>query len=330
MKRQDVISYHRAIGTYRNMIMVENFDTANDITEKINKMISDSEPFVIIEVFNNEENIESYTVTGDGENTYNLWNKKEEILSQSSIENIAKTIETKLPSAYKSPYDRYVAEQLENNKWLIKSMTDKNLSETIDSWNISMDDIESHILGKIVFENGTIEFHAINPEESTDLYSLIKLVHDDRIKIFIETMLQMLPKIKNENRSKMIKNAAKICDILMDTDYYDIRITEHEKDMTKTAVILCELLKYGWKNDDSDKTNIVLSYPSDMADIIKATTGIIDSNELNFIANCVESHLTHDERMTVNANLPKPDTECKNIVQLSYKIAKMHILKDNL
>lgn len=345
MTKLETIAYYEAIGAIDRLITVDNTDTSEIILNKIQeKTTTQGLGGLHIEIFQHDKNITSYSLIKFSENIFDLWCQKDNQINKSDLCVIADFIHMNMPTPIKSPYTKFVKCKTNENKYIVHSFDDPEYEEIIDPKNISIDTMTEHILGQFVFDDGQIEYHCVNDKNTNVFNDIIDSIKDDNIRLFAQTLVLIIPNyvfeipggisgkynsasaLSKEGLLRNILDACRIYKALTYTDYAKIKFTQHEIDMMLVATLFCDVLKHGWQEDYETSHVPKYNHPKLMADVIRATSGILAVNELNFIANCIESHMgqfsnKHDTKVQT---LPMPDTEFKYIVHLSTYLSSLN------
>ena len=329
MTKQETEAYYDAVGSKNRVVFIDSMLSKEEILSAISATIErNGNETVYLEIFHMNENIGSYSITRDvAENLFTLWQKQNLTLKLTNLNEIVSFIYTNMPTNEASPYDLYVAEKISNRDLIIKSFKDPSYSLKINKNNPD-DDIEAPVLGRIISPDGDIEYHCVSDADITLLHNACEQIHDKNIRLFTKTALLLrqsyindkLQKDGNEGIFIHTLRADKALGIITGTHYSRIKFQQHEIDMMRSAVLLADILKYGW--DDDPDENAIIRHPSLTANAVRSISGIIDANELNFITNCIEAHSYENDLM---GHVPPcmPDTEFKHTVQLSHMIADM-------
>jgi hypothetical protein len=207
-----------------------------------------------------------------------------------------------------------------------------------------MEIMDDCILGQFVFNDGTLAYHTVNSIDELVFRDMFDKISDEKIRLFARTVFHVIPQyvftipagISGHRNSasdldrggllRHIKDAVTIYCELTSSDYAHIKFTSHERDMMLVATMFCDVFKHGWQ-EEYDKNHLPrYDHPKIAADVIRSMKGIISESEMNFIANCIESHSPKNEAMIPERTdivLPVPDTEFKNIVQTAHAVASV-------
>lgn len=342
MTKLETIAYYEAINAKNRLLIIESVDSIDFIKNKL-KEYTDAQDLgtIHIEIFHKDKNITSYSLIKFSENIFDLWEQKDNKVNKSNIDEITDFIYKNMPIQLKSPYIKFVHSKNENGTYNIHSFEDPEYDEIIDPKNVSLHMMNEHILGQFVFEDGRMEYHCINNEDISIFDDIIEKIQDDNIRLFAQTLINIIPPyvfeipagisgitnsasdLVDRGLLRHIINACNVLLMLTSTNYTRIKFTQRERDMMLVATLFSDTLKHGWQEDYEKSHTPCYHHPKMMADVIKATTGILPINELNFIANCVESHMgqwnqTNEQNITP---LPMPDTDYKHFVHLANHIA---------
>lgn len=345
MNKLDTIAYYEALNAGNRLITVDSTDTISDIKNKVeNKTNYKSEIGTIhIEVFHNDKSVTSYSLIKTNEE-YDLWSKKQRKVEKSTIDNIIEYIYKNLPEPIKSPYDKYIASKKDKYNYIVKSFSDETFEMELNTRDITMEQLSDTILGKFVFDDGRLECHVINNADTSQLEDLTAYIKDEKIRLFANTCLKIIPEYvfyvpagisgKHNSASDLyeggllrhIHNAVRLLIAMTSADYAHIKFTQHEIDMMIVAVLFCDVLKHGWQEDYEIDKVPKTNHPKLAAEFIRSMTHILSASELNFIANCIESHMGQWANKPGCENpvqLPVPDTEYKYTVHLAHYIASL-------
>lgn len=347
MTKYETTMYYDALNASERLICIDSTNSTEEIKDKISERLNDTDNSSYntfhIEIFHNELNAQSYTMSKASDDTrFDLWMQRtKQFNAPESIENIAEFIHSNLPKFIASPYDKYVAERLDKDKYLIKSFSDETYSLIIDATEKMTDEMPAYILGQFCYEDH-IEYHPINKADTSELEQLLDNIHSDEIKLFARTCLRIIPDyvfnvpasnnsierhasdIADEGLKRHIITTVKIMVYMTTPDYAHIKFTQHEIDMMITACLFHDFLKSGWQEDYEKDSSTKFNHARLAANALRCVQGIIPNNDLLFITNCIESHQgqwntnPHDKTVTP---LPIPDTEYKYMVHLADYLA---------
>lgn len=340
MNKLETIAYYEALQAANRIIIVDSTDDDQTIREKIREKANlENIGTIHIEVFHNDENVSSYSLI-QVSGLYDLWIKKIRKVEQKSIDDVADYVISNLPEPIKSPYDKYVAKQLDSTTYLIKSFSDDTFELKLNPNRATLSQMQDHVLGQYVMSDGQLECHPINTADISSLLELTKSIKDEKIRLFAQTCLRAIPDyvfeipagISGRKNSasdlaqggllRHIKNATKFIITLANVDYTKIKFTQHELDMMIVAVLFSDAFKHGWQEDYNSNHTPRADHPKIAADFIRAMNGILSPSELNFIANSIESHMGqwYDAK---RVSLPVPDTEYKYMVHLAHYLTSL-------
>lgn len=340
MNKLETIAYYEALQADNRLIVIDSTDDVHTIKERIKEKTELKNIGTIhIEVFHNDENVAAYSLIQVG-NLYDLWIKKVRKVEQKSIDEVADFIIKNLPKPLESPYDKYVAAQINSTTYLIKSFSDDSYELKLNPNRATLSQMQDHVLGQYVMSDGQLACHPINTADISSLLELTKAIKDEKIRLFAQTCLRAIPNYvfeipagisgKKNSASDLapggllrhIKNATKFIIKLTDIDYTKIKFTQHEIDMMIVAVLFADAFKHGWQEDYDSNHVPRADHPKIAADFIRAMNGILSPSELNFIANSIESHMGqwYDNK---RVSLPLPDTEYKYMVHLAHYITSL-------
>ncbi len=353
MTKLETIAYYEAINADDRLVVVDNTDTIEQITSKLKEIVSnDKSETIHIEVFQNDKNVTSYSLIKFSDDVYTLWEQRNSCVNNENIETVSQFVFDNLPAKIQSPYDRYVAEKLSNGNILIKSYIDDNYQYELNPRDVPMDIMDGYILGQYLLDDGRLEYHPVNHADTSRLKNLLDEIEDDRIRIFAETLLPTIPDyifqipagisgavnsasdLTKEGLLRHIENAVTIYKIFTSSEYAKIKFTQHERDMMYVATIFCDAFKHGWQENYEESHLPKYEHPKIAADVIRSINGILSVNEINFIANCIESHMGHSVDNKPDGCtfiLPAPDTEYKHLVLLVQYLASQKdiIIRNN-
>ncbi len=108
-------------------------------------------------------------------------------------------------------------------------------------------------------------------------------------------------------------NMARIIIDLTNLSYYNIKFTRDEIDKMIVACLFSSFLKHGWQADYEADDSVRPDYPKLQARAFMAMTGILEKNDMKFIANLIEAHL--------GKGTPAIDTEYKFLVHAAHYFA---------
>lgn len=345
MNKLDTIAYYEALNAGNRLITIDSTDSKSDVKHKIeNKTNYNMESGTIhIEVFHNDECIISYSLIKT-EDKYDLWSKKQRQVSKSDIDGIVNHVYDNLPEPIKSPYDKYIASRKDEYTYIVKSFCDDDFEMELDTKNITIEQMSDTILGKFVLGDGSLDYHPINNADTSKLEELTSYIKDEKIRLFANTCLKVIPDYvfeipagisgKHNSASDLydgglyrhIQNAVKLLLVMTSADYARIKFTQHEIDMMIVAVLFSDVLKHGWQEDYENDKVPKPDHPRLAANFIRSMTDIITASEMNFIANCIESHMGqfgNKPEYELEIPLPVPDTEYKYTVYLADYIASL-------
>ena len=342
MTKLETIAYYEAINAGDRLLIIDSTDSFDSIVEKIKEnTVAQDLGTLHIEIFHKDKNITSYSLIKFSENIFDLWEQKDNKVNKSNVNEITDFIYKNLPIQLKSPYIKFVHSKNEDGTYNIHSFDDPEYDEIINPKDVSLSIMNEPILGQFIFEDGRMEYHCINNADTSVFDNILNNIQDDNIKMFAQTLINIIPEyvfeipagisgITNSASDlapggllRHIINACNMFLMLTSTNYNRIKFTQHERDMMLVATLFCDTLKHGWQ-EDYEKSHVPCYYhPKMMADVIKSTTGILPINELNFIANCVESHMGQWSNTTSKnvSPLPMPDTDYKHFVHLANVLA---------
>ena len=338
MTKSELIAYFEAIHAEHRLVTIDNNDTLDVIHNKLQQVLAihDNET-LHVEIFQNENNIASYSLIRCDEETFTLWQDRASQINQSNLKDIAKFIFDSLPHQMISPYDKYVEQITDNGKIIIKSFSDPNYSLVLNPHNIAMDVMGDYILGQYLLPDGRLEYHAINHEDLSVFKDIFASINDDKIRLFAETVAKIIPEyvfqipagisgqynsasdLADKGLIRHIQDSHTILMMILTSDYAKIKFSPHERDMMIVANMFCDAFKHGWQEDYIVSHMPHYDHPKLAADIIKSIKGILSINELNFIANCIESHMGHsvvNRPDNCDIELPAPDTDYKYLLLL--------------
>ena len=342
MNKSETRAYYEALNAGNRIITIDS----NENKEKIIKKLQEKTAYenigtIHIEVFHNDSSVNSYSLIKSNTQEYDLWLKRQREVEKKSIEDIAEYIFDNLPEPLKSPYDKYIAAKKNNNTFVVKSFSDDTFEMELNPRNVTLEQMNDNILGQFMFSDGRLEYHVINNADITSLETLTNYIKDEKIKLFANTCIRVIPEYvfyapagissKYDSASELsdggllrhIENAVQLLLAMTCVDYAKIKFTQHEIDMMIVAVMFSDVLKYGWQEDYHDNDLSRADHPKLAAEFIRSMPNILSSGELNFIANCIESHMGQWTDKGLTSPLPAVDTEYKYMVHLANRIASL-------
>lgn len=342
MTKLETIAYYEALNAGDRIITIDSTETKDTISKKLQEKTNQENIGTIhIEIFHNDSSVNSYSLIKSDNDAYDLWLKRQREVEKKSIEDIATYIFENLPEPLKSPYDKYIADKKNNHVFIVKSFSDESFEMELDSRNVTLEQMNDNILGQFMFSDGRLEYHRINNADLTPLEQLTQHIKDEKIRLFANTCLRVIPTYvfyapagissKYDSASELadggllrhIENAVSLLLSMTEVDYAKIKFTQHEIDMMIVAVMFSDVFKYGWQKDYHANDVSRADHPTLAAEFIRSMTGILTSSELNFIANCIESHMGQWASKHLEKPLPVPDTEYKYMVHLAHHIASL-------
>ncbi len=338
MTKSELIAYFEAIHAEHRLVIIDNNDNLTVINNKLQQVITMHDDETLhVEIFQNENNTASYSLIRCDEETFSLWQDRAAQISQANLEDIAKFIFDSLPHQMVSPYDKYVEKISDDGKVIIRSFSDPNYSLALNPHNVPMDIMNDCILGQYLLPDGRLEYHAINHEDLSVFQGIFTSINDDKIRLFAETAAKLIPEyifqipagisgqynsasdLADKGLIRHIQDSHTLLMIILASDYAKIKFSSHERDMMIVANMFCDAFKHGWQEEYIVSHMPHYDHPKLTADIIKSVKGILSVNELNFIANCIESHMGHsvvNRPDDCDVILPAPDTDYKYLLLL--------------
>ena len=339
MKRNEIYDYYSAINATSRLIDVDCKDSLATIEQKLLKVSKNTLGTFHIEIFKNDENIQSYSLSEifaedkNKEPVYSLWEQKTSKVENTTLANLAKYIYANLPKSITAPYNYCVMSvDKASNTLEVANIEDPTETKTIDMPTKASE--AKKILGCLVYEDGTIDAKPINHTDLSGFLSIIENIESEKIKLFATNYIKIIPDYvftvpmdktdKSSNASDAEQggmqrhciNMARIVIALTKLDFYKIKFSRAEIDKMIVACLFSSFLRGGWQDEYEIDSRIRDNYPTIEAKAIRAMTGILEKNDLKFIANLIEAHLGHTDD-----SLPTVDTECKFLVYMAHFLA---------
>lgn len=349
MKRQAVYDYYSALNASSRLIDIDCKDSLQTIEQKLLKIPRDSVGTFHVEIFKDDDNIQSYSLSEIYQNAnnasstvmYNLWEEKTSKMQNTSIDGIAEYIFNNMPKDVVIPHIYCVVGiDVEKKTLSVREINDTTGLASSMPIPTSAKDAEK-ILGCFTEGNKVTEIHTVNSADLSDFEEIIENIENPRIKKFAQTYIRLIPDYvfsvplngssEDRNASDAEKgglkrhciNMARIVMTLSKLDFYKIKFSSDEVDKMIVACLFSAFLKSGWQNEYEVDSNTRPDYPRTEAHAIKHMTGILEKRDLTFIANLIESHLgqPHNEKYNLEKPLPLPDTECKAMIHIAHALS---------
>lgn len=339
MKRQEIYDYYSALNATSRLIDIDCKDSLGTIEQKLLKVSKNTLGTFHIEIFKGDENIQSYSLSeiyNDGnsdEPMYSLWEQKTSKVNNTTLDDLAKYIHDNLPKDISIPFTHFVESIDKNqNTITIVSMDDEENKKTIDIPTKASE--LKKILGCLTYEDGSVVIKPVNHADLSKFLEIIENIETKKIKTFAKTYIRLIPDYvfevpmnrldRTENASDADRggmqrhsiNMARLVIALSQLDFYKIKFSRAEIDKMIVACLFSSFLRGGWQDEYEIDSRIRSDYTKSEAQAIRAMTGILEKNDLKFIANLVEAHLgsTDDSVLSV-------DTECKFLVYMANFLA---------
>ena len=182
------------------------------------------------------------------------------------------------------------------------------------------------ILG--VFRLGNkVEVHPVQADSlSQPLMTVVNKINNPQIKEFANLCRRVIPPYffsapaslsgkyhpaSDLGDGGLVRHTIFVCDMLLRMTFIEstrqmLNLTDTEIDLMLVACMMHDSLKSGWGNNPNEYPE----HPINAANLIRGMAGFLDAKYLNFIANCIETHMGQWQE-------PKPSNKYQWLVHLA-------------
>jgi hypothetical protein len=203
-----------------------------------------------------------------------------------------------------------------------------------------------HILGRLEYPDGHIEYHAVNHEDLYAFEPILEHISCPSIRQFTRNWLSLMPEYvfyapasssgkyhpasssgkyhpasssgKGGLRRHII-NVARMMIYITELEFIQAMFETEQIDIMISACLLHDMLKSGWQEDYEQNKHTRRNHPALAADAIACSKdGLLSDDELEMLTDCIRCHMG---QWNDNGNLPKPVCSYEFLVHLADYLA---------